>query len=59
VKDENGDLLADFRINFNRRKYYFSHLSNVHRVSDIRQIEIHTDELLVPDTCPLLKLLLQ
>jgi hypothetical protein len=25
---------------------------NVHRVSDVRQIEIHTAELLVPDPSP-------
>jgi hypothetical protein len=28
---------------------YFSQLLNVHRVSDVRQIEIHTAEPLVPD----------
>jgi hypothetical protein len=28
---------------------YFSKLLNVHRVSDVRQIEIHTAEPLVPD----------
>jgi hypothetical protein len=26
---------------------------NVHRVSDVRQIEIHTAELLIPDPSPL------
>jgi hypothetical protein len=48
VKDENGDLLADSHNIFNRWKNY-SQLLNVHRVSDVRQIEIHTVESLVPD----------
>jgi hypothetical protein len=42
--DENGDLLAD--------PHYFSQLLNVHMVSDVRQREIHTVELLVPDSSP-------
>jgi hypothetical protein len=41
VKDENGDLLADYH-------NYFSQLLNVHNVSDVRQIEVHTAEPLVP-----------
>jgi hypothetical protein len=49
VKDENGDLLADSHNILNRRKNYFSQLLNVHRVSDVKQIEIHTAEPLVPD----------
>jgi hypothetical protein len=44
VKDENGDLLADSNI-LNRWKNYYSQLLNVHRVSDVRHIEIHTAEL--------------
>jgi hypothetical protein len=52
VKDENGDLLADCHSIFNRWKNYFSQLLNVHRVIDVRQIEIHTAEPLVPDTSP-------
>jgi hypothetical protein len=47
VRDENGDLLADFNNTVNRWKSYFSQLMNVHNVSDIRQIEIHTAEPLV------------
>jgi hypothetical protein len=50
VKDENGDLLADSHNILNKWKNYFSQLLNVHRVSDIRQIEIHTAELLEPDS---------
>jgi hypothetical protein len=58
VKVENGDLLADFHI-LNTWKNYFSQLLNVHSISDVRQIEIHTAEPLVPDPNPRLKLLLQ
>jgi hypothetical protein len=52
VKDENGDLLEDSNNIFNRWKHYFSQLLNVHRVSDVRQIEIYTADLLVPDSSP-------
>jgi hypothetical protein len=47
-KDENGNLLADFHNILNRWKNYFSQLLNVHNVSDVRQIEVHTAEPLVP-----------
>jgi hypothetical protein len=47
VKDENDDLLADSHNILNRWKNYFSQLLNIHRVSDVRQIEIHTAESLV------------
>jgi hypothetical protein len=47
VKDENGDLLADSNNILNRWKY-FSQLLNVHNVSDVRQIEVHMAEPLVP-----------
>jgi hypothetical protein len=46
--DENGDLLADSHI-LNRWKNC-SQLLHIHMVSDVRQIEIHTTELLVPDS---------
>jgi hypothetical protein len=49
--DENGDLLADFA-DLKRWKNYFSQLLNVHGISDVRQIEIHTAERLVPDPSP-------
>jgi hypothetical protein len=52
VKDENGDLLADPHNVLNRWKNYFSQLLNVHRVSDVRQINIRTAEPLVPDRRP-------
>jgi hypothetical protein len=52
VNDENGDLLADFHNILNNWKNLFSQLLNVHRVSDVRQIEIHTAEPLVPHPMP-------
>jgi hypothetical protein len=48
VKDENGDLLADFHNILNRWRNYFSLLLNVHNVSDVRQTEVHKAEPLVP-----------
>jgi hypothetical protein len=48
VKDENGDLLADSHNILNRWNNYFSHFLNVHNVSDVRQIEVHATEPLVP-----------
>jgi hypothetical protein len=60
VKDENGDLLANSHSILNRWKNFFSQLLNVHRVSDIRQIEIQTAEPLIPERALLiLKLLMQ
>jgi hypothetical protein len=48
VKDDNGDWLANSSNTIlNRRKNYFSQFLNVHNVSDLRKIEIHTAELLV------------
>jgi hypothetical protein len=47
VKDENGELLMDSHNILNRWKNYFSQLLNVHNVSDVRQIEVHTAEPLV------------
>jgi hypothetical protein len=43
-------LLADSSNIANRWKSYFSQLLNIHNVSDIRQIEVHTAELLI--LCP-------
>jgi hypothetical protein len=48
VKDENADLLADSHNTLNRWQNYFSQLLNVHNVSDVRQIEVHIAEPLVP-----------
>jgi hypothetical protein len=48
VKVENGDLLGDFHNILNRWKNCFSQLLNVHSVSEVRHIEVHTAEPLVP-----------
>jgi hypothetical protein len=53
MKDENGDLLADSHNVLNRWKNYFSQLLNVHNISAVRQIEVHTSEPLVPGPCRL------
>jgi hypothetical protein len=53
VKNENGDMPADSHNILYRWKSYFSQLLNVPNVSDIRQIEIHTAEPLVPGPTPL------
>jgi hypothetical protein len=45
-------LFADSDNNLKRWKNYFSQLLNVYSVSDVRQIEIHTWELLLPDASP-------
>jgi hypothetical protein len=52
VKDENGDLLADSHNIVNRWKNYYSQLLNVYRASNVRNIEVHTAEPLVPDPSP-------
>jgi hypothetical protein len=49
VKEENDDLLADFRSILNRWKNYFCQLLILHGVNDVRQTEIHTAEPLVPE----------
>jgi hypothetical protein len=41
-------MLADSHNILNRWKNYFSQLLNVHNVSDVRQIEVHMVEPLVP-----------
>jgi hypothetical protein len=48
VKDEIGDLLADSHGILNRWKNYYSQLLKVHNASDVRQIEVHMAEPLVP-----------
>jgi hypothetical protein len=48
VKDETGDLLSDSHSILNRWKNCFCQLLNVHNVSDVRQIEVHMAEPLVP-----------
>jgi hypothetical protein len=38
---------------FFRWKNYFSQLLNVHNVSDVRQVDVHTAELFIPGPCPI------
>jgi hypothetical protein len=52
VNNENVDPLADSHNNLSKWKNYFSQLLNVHRVSDVTQIEIHTTEQLVLNCSP-------
>jgi hypothetical protein len=52
VKDEKGDLFADSDNILNSWKNYFFQLLNVHRVSDIRQMEVHIAKPLVPKPSP-------
>jgi hypothetical protein len=47
VKDENGELFADFHNILNRWKNYSSQLLSVHNVSDVTQIEVHAAEPLL------------
>ena len=42
VKDEKSDLLIDSLYILARWRKQFSHLLNVHGVSDLRQTDIHT-----------------
>lgn len=60
MKDENSDLLANCHEILDRWKNYFAQLLNVHRVNDVRQMEVHTAEPLLPELVILwLKLLLK
>jgi hypothetical protein len=52
VKDENGDMLADFCNILNRWTNYYSWLLNVYRANDVRQTEVHTAELFVLGPSP-------
>jgi hypothetical protein len=45
VKDKNGDLLAYSHNILSSWKNYFSQVLNMHDVSDVRQIEVHTSEI--------------
>jgi hypothetical protein len=49
IKDENGNLLADPQSALNRWKNFFNQVLNVHGVHDIRHMDIHMAEPLVPE----------
>jgi len=48
VRDDKGELVADSHSILARWRNYFSQILNVHRVN-VRQMEIHTAEPLVPE----------
>jgi len=50
VKDKKGDLVTDSSHILARWRNHFSHLFNLHGVSDLRQAEIHTAEPQVPES---------
>jgi hypothetical protein len=50
IKDENGNLLADPQNVLNRWKNFFNQVPNIHGVHDVRQMDIHTAEPLVPES---------
>jgi hypothetical protein len=52
IKDENGNLLADPQNVLNRWKNFFNQVLNVHGVHDVRQMDIHMAEPLVPEPRP-------
>jgi hypothetical protein len=49
IKDENGNLPADPQNVLNRWKNFFNRVLNVHGVHDVRQMDIHTAEPLIPE----------
>jgi hypothetical protein len=49
IKDENGNLLADPQNVLNRWKNFFNQVLNVHGVHDVKQMDIHMAEPLVPE----------
>jgi hypothetical protein len=49
IKDENGNLLADPQNVLNSWKNFFNQVLNVYGVHDVRQMDIHTAEPLVPE----------
>jgi hypothetical protein len=49
MKDENCNLIADPQNVLNMWKNFFNQVLNVHGVHDVRQMDIHTAEPLVPE----------
>jgi hypothetical protein len=49
IKDENGNLLAGPHSALSRWKHSFNQVINVHGVNDVRQMDIHMAEPLVPE----------
>jgi len=51
VRDEKGDLVTDIHSILATWRSHFSQLFDVNGVNDVRQTEIHTAELILPETC--------
>jgi hypothetical protein len=51
VKDKRGGLLVDPHKILNMLKNYFCQLMNVHEVGGVKQTEMSTAELFVPEPC--------
>jgi hypothetical protein len=49
IEDENGNLPVDPQNVLNKWKNFFNQVLNVHGVHDVRQMDIHTAEPLVPE----------
>jgi hypothetical protein len=49
IKDENGNLLTDPQSVLNRWKNVFKQVLNIHGVHDVKQMDMHTAEPLVPE----------
>jgi hypothetical protein len=49
IKNDNGNMLGDPQCVLNRWKNFFNQVLNVRGVHVVRQMEIHTAELLVPE----------
>jgi len=49
VKDKKGDLVTDCHSLVASWRNHFSQLLNVHGINEVRQINIHTTELLLPE----------
>jgi hypothetical protein len=49
IKDENGNPLADLQNVLNRWKDFFNQVLYIHVAHDVRQMDIHTAEPLVPE----------
>jgi hypothetical protein len=49
IKDENGNLIADPQSVLNRWKNLFKQVLNVHGVHNVRQMNMHMAEPLVPE----------
>jgi hypothetical protein len=48
IKDENGNLITNPKNVLNRWKNFFNQVLNVHGVHDVKQMDVHTAEPLIP-----------